>query len=254
VPHCRAFERYDEAVSSRLVGLVVLCGLLAACSEPSPPPIDPRLTAAIPPGATAIAGVDLTQLRASPYFARLKDLLGAAPSLESANFALACWNGSEYAIATRNGITGPLAAAATAQQRTGQPGEGALTAWAEPVVRGHAIWGVLAGGRNLPLSGNAANLNRLLRATEHTTVTLDLVSGMSIAIVGYCGSGTDATRLEQTLRALLTLSAASTKDAELSRMLHDIAIERTDTTVTASLRIPSDRATTVLDLLLPTTH
>lgn len=235
---------------SRPALAIALIGL-TSCSRPPAAALDPQLASAIPPGATAIAGADLPRLRSSPYFTRLQAFLNATPALQQAPAALFAWNGSQYAIATRDTITGPLAPAATLQRRTGKPGEPSLAEWAEQVANGHAAWAVLTGGRNLRLTGNAANLNRLLRGTQYATLTLDTADGLSIAVRGHCEAEADAEKLEQTVRAMITIGVATTKSPETQETLRAIALTREGTNVMISLRLPPQRASALVDYLLP---
>src|SRR5688572_1044145 len=102
-----------------------------------------------------VAGVDVAALRATPLFAKLPD------SFREASYVLAAFDPPNLITASRVGnrisVTGPASQG-------------------PPDLLRHApanapLWLVARGDTPLPLTGNLANLNRLLEQTDHTIVT-----------------------------------------------------------------------------------
>jgi hypothetical protein len=200
-----------------------------------------------------LAGIHLNQVRNSPVlqkvFAQWLPLLDRAGE---ASDVLIAYNGKDLLWAGSGpfhtappgatllnpqlAVAGPASAvrAATAQQATGKTGAPALVAQAEPVAS-QPIWAVLAGGAPLPLSGNAANVNRLLALTEYTRFAIELNSGLTLRATGICRSAGQARQLEQTIRGMVTLAGAATHDPTLSGILGSFEIRTDGSSVYASL-------------------
>ncbi len=131
--------------------------------------------------------------------------------------------------------------AATTQHRTGTIAAADLLARAQPLAAAHAIWIVVRGSVTLPLTGNLANLNRLLHSTEYTTVAADLREPIAIEIAGICRTPDAGRELEQSLRAMLSLAAAAAaRQPALAAMLHGIQIQRDERTVHVTLSTGTD--------------
>ena len=79
---------------------------------------------------------------------------------------------------------------------------------AEPAAR-NPVWAVVRGGTTLPLQGNLANLNNLLRHVEYLTLTAQVDDRLAIQLEASCPTTDAATRFEGNLRAVLGLAAAS---------------------------------------------
>ena len=96
--------------------------------------------------------------------------------------------------------------AARAQHATGKP--------ATPVLLAHApsapLWVVADGSAGLPVAGNARNLNRLLHGAEYTSIAMTLAARPAIQATSVCRSGDDARRLEESMRALVSLGRFAT--------------------------------------------
>jgi hypothetical protein len=209
------------------------------------------LTACIPPGTVAVAGIDLEQAKSSPLAARLRERV---PGLEAAARAVAAWDGSELLIAVSGKFAAPPAGAtmasptvalfgaeakvraALAQYRTGAAATPQLLAHAP---RGHTAWAAVRGDATLPLRGNAANFNRLLHSTEYTSIGLTLSGEARLEAEGWCRSAEEAARLRDTAGGMLLLLGAAKPE---------IAVQ--DRVVRVSVRLPEDAARALIDSLM----
>jgi hypothetical protein len=81
-----------------------------------------------------------------------------------------------------------------------------LTAQAESIAPSSPAWIVARGTAEIPLSGNAANLNNLLRLTDYTVVSLKSANTFALEIVAVCRTDADAGNLEEKLRAIVSLA------------------------------------------------
>ncbi|HEY1342712.1 MAG TPA: hypothetical protein VGF59_34655 [Bryobacteraceae bacterium] len=241
---------------------------LAACRSHSPSrrAIDPRLAACIPPSAVIVAGADLDRLRASPLYPKLPtSVLATADALRSASYALVASSGKDLLIAARGAfhgtppagakllapdlaITGPSDAvqAAEARLRSGAV-ESDLPSRAEPLAGAHALWIVARGSAALPLSGNAENLNRVLRLTDYTAVAADFPAGLVLQLDAICRTPDRAREFEETLRAFISLTAAgNARHPDVSRALESIVIGRDGNVAHLSLSVSSEAAARLL--------
>jgi hypothetical protein len=207
-------------------GVAATLAILGACRTAGPvPAIEPELASRVPLGSTALAFLDLDQLRASPLAARLPANVSALlePFRNSHRVLIAARGGELLAIA--RGVVPGAALVSPGVSLLGAPGliaaatvphlPAALLATAEPVARGHAIWIAAQGGIALPLEGNLANVNTLLRDTETVTMILDLpdpgTGALRVQLAAHCGSPNAALHFEQTVRAIVSLTAATTR-------------------------------------------
>jgi hypothetical protein len=78
----------------------------------------------------------------------------------------------------------------------------------------------------LPLPGNMANLNRLLHFTDYATLAVEGNSGLQIDFTGYCAGSDRAQHLEESVRALVTLTAAATRAPGMAALLKSIHVDR----------------------------
>src|SRR5262249_795237 len=126
----------------------LLLGLLLAtfaCRTPAPPPaIDPQLAACVPEDSSALIGLDLDALRASPIGPKIP------PSFAGTRYLL---------IASRGQTVLPISTCAGPQRHAPSP----LLSAAEPLAARAPVWAVIRGGATLPLAGNLANLNTLFQ-------------------------------------------------------------------------------------------
>jgi hypothetical protein len=245
--------------------------LLAACTRrPAPPAIDPDLAACIPPGTTALVGIRLDEIRATPVFEQLTKRAQDVPLLESASSAMVAWGGAELFVVARGrfaetptgatllapGIVALGSAAsvelAAHQLRDHRKGAPVLLAYAEPMAKAWPVWAVLLGGRSLPLSGNAANLNRVLEGTAYATLGLHFGTGVDLRAQGFCRSPNEALELESTLRALLTMARAGAgKSPEVAQLLAGVQLTQQDASVSLSVSASAQGTERLLGDLLP---
>ena len=112
---------------------LALAFLTISCRPPAPAPvIDPRLAAQVPEDASAVVGLNLTVLRASPLYARLPHPFGDAP------YVLIAVRGQELLTITPDGH-------ASASRHAPSP----LLALAEPLAAKNPVWAVIRGGTAL---------------------------------------------------------------------------------------------------------
>jgi hypothetical protein len=198
----------------------------------------------VPPQTVALAGIQWEQVRNRPVYRSLP--LAWAASLEPFRQARVAWvayNGKDLLViaggafsTTPSGtmpltphlvVAGPagVVRAAATQYSTHRPGAPQLVDEAAPVMHS-AIWAVVRGDAHLPLPGNLANLNRLLHFTDHVTAAIQGDSPLQIDLTGYCPGPGRAQHLEESVRALVTLSAAATHDAALAALLQSTKLAR----------------------------
>ena len=214
-------------IAPRLVVVVALAiaWIPGGCHPHAPPSaIDPSLASYIPPGTMVLAGVDLTQLRASDLYRKLSAASTAlAEPLRNASYVMVASSGSDVTAFARGDFREPpqgaeqiaprLAVfgspdgirAARAQHRTGVSGAPDLLTYAEPLA-GNPVWAVARGSATLPLTGNLANLNGFLHSTEYATAAAQIADTLSLNLTGICRTPTDAQHLERTLRAFVSLA------------------------------------------------
>jgi len=245
---------------ARLAVPLVLAALAFSCRTSPPPAIDPVLASCVPPNTAILFGINLDRLRASPLYAKLP-LSGASflGPLQGADYLLLGSSGAGYVIITRGSfreapagavllapglaVAGPADSlrAATAQHRTGRTGAPLLLDHALAPASSSDIWVIAMGNVNLPVTGNAQNLNRLLHATEYSTLTAQLRDGVQLEATGVCATPDGARRLEETLRAMASLGAgASARQPQAAALLNAIEITRDGRTVRVGLFVPAD--------------
>jgi len=235
-------------IRSRLA-LAPALAILSACGTVGPPPvIDPALSAREPPATIALAGINLDQLRASPLYAKSSAAIQSyLTPFANAHEVLIASTGTQIVAIARGAVPGAtvsapgialygdpqLIAAGTAQH----PPAGIL-ALADSVAAAHPLWIALRGGISLPLEGNAANLNNLLRATESVTIAIRPDDPAGIDISAQSATSASAQHFEQSVRALASLAAATSRDPEIAGALQAVAITRADRVVRIALRAP----------------
>ena len=226
--------------------------LLAACGTSGPPAaIDRALSARVPAATVALAGVDLDRLRASPLYARLPPAaLAYLAPFAHAHRVLIASTGVELLIIARGVVPGAtqvapdlalsgapnLIAAATAAH---PPAD--ILAPAESVAAARPIWIAVRGGSALPLEGNLANVNNLLRGTEYVTLAVQPGDPTQLELVARCPTPEAALRFEQSFRAMVSLVAATNaRQAATAGLLESIRIGREEQVVHVSLSAPLD--------------
>jgi hypothetical protein len=234
--------------------------LLAACGTSGPPAaIDHALSARVPAATVALAGVDLDRLRASPLYARLPPAaLAYLAPFAHAHRVLIASTGVELLIIANGVVPGAtqlapdlalsgapdlIAAASAAHPPAG------ILALAESVAAARPIWIAVRGGVALPLEGNLANINKLLRGAEYVTVALDPGDPADLRLVARCPTPEAALQFEQSFRAMVSLAAATNaRQPAIAAMLQSIRVVREERVVRVSLSAPLDA---LVKLVLP---
>jgi hypothetical protein len=100
----------------------------------------------------------------------------------------------------------------------------------------------------LPLEGNLANVNNLLRGTEYVTFAVQSGDPAELELVARCPSPDAAQRFEQSFRALVSLwIVAYRRQPATAAVLQAIRISRAERDVHVTLSAPLD----VLAKLMP---
>jgi hypothetical protein len=156
-------------------------------------------------------------------------------------------------------LAGPVAVvrAAIDQYQSGRRGAPRdLMARAEALPRDAQIWAVMQGWsgvspETLREMGNAANLDRVLRAVESASLTADLRSGVHAAFTGDCRTPQDAKTLSESLQGLLGLVRASVpaKRPDMLRAFAGIRVTQDARAVKVNVDIPQDLADKLVDEL-----
>lgn len=259
-----------QVVHQSRIALATAVCLTASCGRLSGPrpPIDPAMAACVPQGATLLAGIDLARLRASPLYSKLPQSAAAlVEPLGEARSVLVASDGRNLLVIARGPFrqtpagatllgeglaiegTPDWAKAALAQHRTGTPGAPDLVADAAAAAA-NPIWIAALGGRALPLSGNAANLNRLLRAADHALIAVQFDDTVRIRATVVGRTADAARQVEETLRASITMTAAAeSRHADVVAMLRAVHLSRDDRTVEATLSASPEQIQQMLGAL-----
>src|ERR1017187_4860806 len=228
----------------------IALAVLAACRPPAPPAtIDPALSARVPTATVALAGVDLDRLRTSPLLPKLPPVaLAFLEPYGHARYVLIAVAGAELLTIARGVVPGAtqlapdlalsgapdLIAAATAAH----PAAGIL-AQAESVAAASPVWIAVRGGVALPLEGNLANVNNLLRDAEYVTLALDPGDPADLQLVARCPTPEAALHFEQSFRALVSMAIAThARQPATAALLQSARIVREDRVVRVSLSAP----------------
>lgn len=220
---------------------------------------DPGVASYITANTVMLAGLDLDRLAATPMgpaagvFAGHPSYVWVASDgrdlvvISRGNFREAP-QGSRL-IKPNLAISGPSGQvdAALAQHKSGTTGAPDLMSHAETIAKGAPIWAVARGGITLPLSGNGANLNRLLRLVDYATLTARLDARLEIDLAGVCRDAEVGQRLEETLRAILSLAGAA--NPRLDSVLRAAEIRRDGPVVHVTLSTGADSAAKLIDSL-----
>ena len=232
---------------AQLVSFAALVALAAAAiscgSINAPAGVNREMAASIPADTLILAGLNLDELRASPLYPKLPPVARAlAEPFRDAAYLLVASNGKDIAAIA----PGP----AVAGHKTGRGGASDLLARAASLSSGKQIWIVARGGVPLPVAGNAANLNRLLRNTEYAAIAARIDSGIEIEATAVARTAEAGREFEENLRAILTLTAAaSARQPDLVALIRSIRIRREDRTVHAALSGGPDAAASLLRLV-----
>jgi len=229
---------------------MVLAIAAAGCRTAGPPPaIDAAMADCVPADAATLAGINLVTVRASPLYARIPangraflEAFGPSPYL------LHAYRNGEHLMVARGTLTG-WTAAPHGIALNGSPdlvrdalarhARSPLVAIAEPLAARAPLWAVLRGGTTLPLAGNLANANNLLRGVEQVTLAAQIGERVSLELAAVCPSADAAARYEGSLRALVSLAEAANKN----EAVRAVRIERTDRSVRAMLSVAPEAIT-----------
>jgi hypothetical protein len=206
-----------------------------------------------------LAGLKLDRLRASPLYQRV----AALDPVRDASYLLITSDGRSLVWIARGdfrqapagatllgpnlAISGPADAVrnATAQHAAGNSGAPDLLEQAAPLAGSADIWAVIRGGIALPLAGNAANVNRILKLIDYGTLTVRLGSSIDVEITGICHAADAGERLEETVRAIVSLAEAA--NPRLAAALKSVQIRREGTIVHATLATDADSVGKLID-------
>jgi hypothetical protein len=258
------------AYLARFAALVALAAAAISCrSINAPAGVGRDMAASVPADTLLVAGLNLEDLRGSPLYPKLPPAVRAlAEPLRDAGYLLLASNGKDIVAIARGrfreappgatllapglAVTGSpdSVRAAIAQHKTGRDGAPDLLALAASLADGKQIWMVARGGIPLPVAGNAANLNRLLRNTEYAAIAARIGSGIEIEATAVGRSAQDGREVEENLRAILSLTAAANaRQPDLVALIHSVQIRREDRTVRAALSGGRDAADALLRLV-----
>jgi len=257
---------------------VIFCLVLAGCGLTRHGPIDPALTVFIPPDTVALAGVNMDRLRATHLYRKLAeqnrlprsgefssrdlhDLLLASDGrnvLTMVHGALAAkpagdLNATEYKGFTLYGNSAAVRAAIDQSKSGGRGAPRDLMARVEALPADTLVWAVVAGWKGmgpdqLREMGNLGNLDRVLRAVEGASLTVDLRTGVHAALVGDSRTEADAKSLADSLRGLAALARMGAPRSvpgdqpDLLRALDGIQVKQEGRTVQVNLDIAEDLA------------
>jgi hypothetical protein len=232
-----------SVIPSRLAAPLALA-LLAACRTSAPPAaIDSALSARVPATTVALAGIDLDRLRASPLYAKVPPAaLAFLAPFAHAHSVLIASTGVELLTIVRGVVPGATQVAPDLAL-LGAPSVVAAAIAAHPLafilgpaesVGAHPVWIAVRGGVTLPLEGNLANVNNLLRGAEYVTLALDPGDPADLQLVARCPTPEAALHFEQSFRALVSLAAIHAAVLESTRIV------REDRVVRVSLSAPLD--------------
>jgi hypothetical protein len=166
--------------------LALLIALSACRREPQPLA---EFAAYLPANSSMIAGLDVDRLRNTPLFPKLPE------SFRQASYVLAAFDPPNLVTVSR--VNGRVV---SANPKSNAPPDLIRHAATTP------IWIVARGDAPLPLTGNLANINRLLQQTLYTRVTARIESRVEFEADGVCATPDAAAHLEQNIRALATLA------------------------------------------------
>ena len=231
--------------------------LVAGGCRSTAPAIDPSMESFVPPGALVLAGVRLSQLRASPLYSKLPpSLLAFAEPVREASDLIIAYSRDGILLLARGSfrqtpagatLVAPNVAAAgsdaavraaAAQHRLGRTGAPALLDRAEPLARDNPIWLIAQGGATtLPLPGNWENLNRVLHSTDYVIAAAKVDSHIDLRASGICRDAAAGRELEDTIRAMLSMATAVARDPTTAALLRSIQLAIDGRSVTVSVSV-----------------
>jgi len=251
----------------------LLCLILGGCGGRHGP-IDPALTAFIPPDTVALAGVSVDRVRGTPIYRKLA-LQNRLPRWDIHHLLLASDGKHVLAIARgafpeqkaseTEGITfighdialfGEAAAVRAAIDQSKDGGRGAprdLMARAQALPADTQIWAVVAAWRGatpdqLRAMGNWGNLDCVFRLVEGASQTVDLRTGVHAAFTGDSRTEADAKNLADSLRGLAALARMGAprnvpgNQPDLLRALDGIQVAQEGRVVRVNIDLAEDLA------------
>jgi hypothetical protein len=203
------------------------------------------MAASVPANAAGLAGVDLEAVRRSPLLAAIPaperaflDSFGGARTLlvaiergellMIAQGSVAGWTPASGGVSL-NGAPGLIAEA------TAHHAPSPVLGVAEALARTDPVWAVVRGNTVLPLSGNLANLNNLLRDVDYLTLAAQLSDRVSLDLTASCPTLEAARHFEGSVRAVLAVSTANVRQADVAGLLKSAQVRREDRTVHVAL-------------------
>jgi hypothetical protein len=148
----------------------------------------------------------------------------------------------------------PVVRAAIERYKSGRSGvPGGLLARVEALPGASQIWAVTSGWTGLQPEtlrqmGNAANLDRVLRSADNTTLTVDLRAGLHAAMAAECRTEPDALNLSAELRGLLGLLRGVPRNRpDLLRAFDGVQVGQQGRSVKVTADIPQDLVERLLD-------
>src|SRR5271157_3180683 len=254
---------------ARLAALVALAAAAISCrSVNAPAGVGRDMATSIPADTLLLAGLNLDEIRASPLYPKLPPAARAlAEPLRDTGYLLLAANGRDLLSMARGrfreappgatlvapglAVAGPADSvrAAIAQHKTGRGGAPDLLIRAASLADGKQIWMVARGGVPLPVAGNAANLNRLLRDTEYAAIAARIGSRIEIEAIAVARTAEAGREFEENLRAIFSLTTAGVRQPDLVALIRSIRISREDRTVRASFSGGADAVDRLLRLV-----
>jgi hypothetical protein len=226
------------------------------------------MASCVPPDTLILAGLDVPAIRSSPPGGTLPLVEPFLEPFHEATQLLLAFDGKDLLTIARGpfraapaggtlverglAVSGPDAAirAAIARRKRGFGAPSGLVAFAVSVAAGKPVWIVARGGVALPLTGNAANLNRLLRDSEFAAVTASLGPRIRVEAIAIGRTPEAARDVEESLRAILVMTATAEKrGSDAAALLGAVEIRREDRTVHASVSATAEALGKLLEPL-----
>ncbi len=223
------------------------------------------MASSVPADTVLLAGFDVARIRSSPLGGKLALVEPLLEPYREATHLLLAYDGKDLLTVARGtfrtapaggtlleqglALSGPDAAvhAAIARHGRGAESPSALAAFAGSVAGGKPIWIVVRGGVSLPFTGNATNLNRLLRDSEFAAVTASLGPRIQVEATAIGRTPEAARAVEETLRAFLAMMAmAEKRGSDAAALLGAVEIRRQDRTVIARVAATPEAAAKLL--------
>jgi hypothetical protein len=177
-------------------------------------------------------------LRAAPAYDKLPAAVRAlaAPLAGVKELALA-WNGTDLLLLAGGFDQPPAGYTAIGKGVAASGAAGRIEAARQAVAAGSApplvlpqgvaeLRAAIRGDGKLPLPGNMSNAANLLSMASGSKAIAHVGSDVELEVESQCASSSQALQLEESLRAMLTLATAGTKDAQLAQMLRDVRVTR----------------------------